>query len=135
MRMSWLLSPWGIGIVSVVILVLTTLVYRKREPIKKWFKRKEVSELEIGVGPIKAKLTDKKKKPESEDSPRAGVSFGEGNDFTGAKIKDVAGRDNLQGTTAKSTTGGATPGVDFGKKGKFINAEIEDIAGRDKTEA
>ncbi|MGC9397471.1 MAG: hypothetical protein ACP5J4_21710 [Anaerolineae bacterium] len=132
--MNWLLSPWGLVIVIVVIFGLATLVYWKREPIKKWFKRKELSEIEIGAGPVKAKLTNKKK-AEPEDSSRAGVSFGEGNDFTGAKIKDVTGRDKLQGVAAKSRTGGKTPGVDFGKKGKFINAEVEDITGRDKTEA
>lgn len=133
--MNWLLSPWGLGIVVVFIFALTTLVYWKREPIKNWLKRKELSEIELSAGPVKAKFTDKKKKTGSESSPQAGVSFGEGNDFSGAKINKVAGRDNIQGAATTGAPGGKTPGVDFGKKGTFIDAEIEDIAGRDNKEA
>jgi hypothetical protein len=67
---------------------------------------------------------------EEEGERKVGVYFGEGNDFTGAKISRVAGRDIVKGE-ARPGKGGSTPGVDFGKKGKFNRAEIEDIAGRD----
>jgi len=133
--MNWLLSPWGLIIVIVVIFALATLVYWKLEPIKKWLKRKEVSEIEIGVGPVKAKVKDKPEKPEQKSPSRPGVSFGEGSDFSGAKVKNVAGRDLLQGGASPSAPDGETPSVDFGKKGKFTDAEIENIAGRDNREA
>ena len=133
--MNWLLSPWGLVIVVVVIFTLATLVYWKREPIQKWLKRKELSEIEIGAGPVKAKFRDKKGQTGSTSSPQAGVSFGKGNDFSGAKLKNVAGRDNIKGAAKQNTPGGKTPGVDFGQKGTFTDAEIENVAGRDNKEA
>lgn len=133
--MNWLLSPWGLVIVIVVIFALANLVYWKREPVKKWLKRKELSEIEIGAGPVKAKFKDKKEQTGSTSSPQAGVSFGKGNDFSRAKLKNIAGRDNIKGIATPNPPGGKTPGVDLGQKGTFTDAEIENIAGRDNKEA
>jgi len=130
--MTWLLSPVGIGVIAVLIVVIATLIYRKREPIKRWLRRQEVDEVEIGAGLVKVKLKGKKK-PEPPSSS-AGVDFGEGGDFTGATIRGVAGRDIRRGAAAAESPGGKTPGVDFGKKGQFRDAEIEDVAGRDIVE-
>jgi hypothetical protein len=63
------------------------------------------------------------------------VHFGEGSDFRGATVKEVAGRDIRKGgAAAVKPGGGKTPGVDFGEKGKFGEAEIGEIAGRDIVE-
>lgn len=125
--MAWMLSPLGIG----VIVVVASLIYWKRKPIKKWLRGRKVDEVEIGIGPVKVKLTGKEKPKPSRSS--AGVNFGEGGDFTGAAVRGVAGRDIRRGSGAESP-GGKAPGVDFGKKGKFGDAEIEDVAGRDIVE-
>jgi hypothetical protein len=88
-----------------------------------------VDEVELGAGPLKVKLTEKN--GEADAPSNAGVDFGEGGDFTGAKIKDVAGRDIRRGAASAASGEGDAPGVSFGKEGKFCNAEIEDVAGRD----
>jgi hypothetical protein len=130
--MDWMLTPLGIGIIVVIIVAITSLIYWKRKPIKRWLRRQEVDEVEVGVGPVKVKLKEKEKpKPASST---AGVSFGEGGDFTDVKISNVAGRDIRRGSAAAESPGGKAPGVDFGKKGKFGDAEIEDVAGRDIVE-
>jgi hypothetical protein len=131
--MDWMLSPIGIAVIAIVIVAITSLIYWKRKPIKKWLRGWKVDEVEIGGGPAKAKLKRKEDKKQ-QSRPSAGVSFGEGNDFTGAKISGVAGRDIWRGEAAVEAPGGKTPGVDFGKKGKFTEAEIEDVAGRDIVE-
>ncbi|MDY7042282.1 MAG: hypothetical protein SVX38_15615, partial [Chloroflexota bacterium] len=115
-----------------LIVVITSLIYWKREPIKKWLRGQKVDEVELSAGPLKVKLTGKEKS--KIPAPTAGVSFGEGSDFSGATIRDVAGRDIRRGSAAAESSGGKTPGVDFGKKGKFGDAEIEDVAGRDIVE-
>jgi hypothetical protein len=124
--MAWKLSPIGIAAIVILIAVVAALIYWKRGPIKRWLRRQEVDEVELGAGPVKVKL--KRKKEAKSTSPPAGVSFGEGGDFSGAKIRS-AGRDIRRGSTAESS-GSKTPGVDFGKEGKFRDAEIE-AAGRD----
>ena len=130
--MAWLLSPVGMAVIAVLIVVIAALIYWQREPIKRWLGRQEVDEVELGAGPVKVKLKGKKR-PKSP-SASAGVDFGEGGDFTGATIRGVAGRDIRRGSAAAESPGGKTPGVDFGKKGKFRDAEIEDVAGRDIVE-
>lgn len=130
--MTWLLSPVGIGVIAVLIVVIASLIYWQRKPIKRWLGRQEVDEVEIGAGLVKVKLKGKKKPEPSPSS--AGVDFGEGGDFTGATIRGVAGRDIRRGSAAAESPGGKTPGVDFGKKGQFRDAEIEDVAGRDIVE-
>jgi hypothetical protein len=130
--MDWMLSPFGIGVIAVLIVVIASLIYWQRKPIKRWLRRQEVDEVELGVGPLKVKLKGKKKAESPSSS--AGVDFGEGGDFTGATIRGVAGRDIRRGSAAAESPGGKTPGVDFGKKGQFRDAEIEDIAGRDIVE-
>ena len=124
-------SPLGIGVIAVLIVVIASLIYWKRKPIKRWLRRQEVDTVELGAGPVKVTLKGKKK---PEPSSSAGVDFGEGGDFTGARIRGVAGRDIRRGSAAAESPGGKVPGVDFGKKGKFVDAEIEDIAGRDTVE-
>lgn len=129
--MAWMLSPIGVGVVAVLVVAIASLIYRKRKPIKRWLRRQEVDAVELGAGPVKVTLKGKKK---PEPSTAAGVHFGEGNDFTGATIRGVAGRDIRRGSAAGESPGGKISGVDFGKKGKFSDAEIEDIAGRDVVE-
>jgi len=126
--MAWMLSPVGIGIIVVLIVAIASLIYWKRESIKRWLGRQELDEIEVGAGPLKAKFREKKPEPPPSS---AGVDFGEGGDFTGAKISGVAGRDIRRGSAADESSGGKTPGVDLGKESKFRNAEIEDVAGRD----
>jgi len=129
--MDWISSPAGIAII-VAIVVIASLIYWQRKPIKKWLSRQEVAEVELGAGPFKVKL--KSKKEPEPSSASAGVDFGEGGDFSGAKIS-TAGRDIRRGSAAAAeSSGGKTPGVDFGKEGKFRDAEIE-AAGRDILDA
>lgn len=131
--MAWMLSPVGIGIIAVLIVVVASLIYWKRKPIKRWLRRQEVDEVELGAGPVKVKLKSKEEPKPSR--PSAGVSFGEGGDFTGATIRTVAGRDIRRGPTAAAESpGGKAPGVNFGKKARFGDAKIEDVAGRDVVE-
>jgi hypothetical protein len=130
--MDWMLSPAGMIVILVLIILITSLVYWKRQPLKRWLRRQEISGVELGAGPLKVTL---KGKEESKTPPKpAGVSFGEGNDFTGARISGVAGRDIRRSAAAAKSPGGETPGVDFGKKGQFRDADIEDVAGRDVVE-
>jgi hypothetical protein len=129
---AWMLSPNGIGIIAVLIVAIASLIYWKRKPIKKWLASRKVG-VTLKAGPVEVSLADKEK-PEKAARPPAGVSFGEGSDFTGATIKGVAGRDIRRGSAAAESPGGKTPGVNFGKKGKFRNAEIEGVAGRDIVE-
>jgi len=130
--MDWMLSPLGIGITAALIVIIASLIYWKRAPIKKWFAGRKVS-FKIKAGPAEISL-DEKEKPKKPESAPTGVSFGEGNDFSGATIRGVAGRDIRRGSAAAGSPGGQALGVDFGKKGKFGDAEIEDVAGRDIVE-
>jgi hypothetical protein len=130
--MDWLLSPVGMIAILVLIVLIASLVYWKREPLKRWLRRQEISGVEVSAGPVKVTL---KGKEEPKAAPKqAGVSFGEGNDFTGARISGVAGRDIRRGAASAKSPGGEVPGVDFGKKGKFGDVDIEDVAGRDVVE-
>jgi hypothetical protein len=92
-----------------------------------------MDEVEVEAGPAKAKFTRKDADEDKVPSSTAGVNFGEGSDFSGAKIRGVVGRDLRRGAAAETPEGEA-PGVDFGKDGKFRDAEIEDVAGRDIVE-
>ena len=132
MILDWIRSPLGIGVIAVLVIVIAALICWKRKPIWRWLRRQEVHEVEVGAGPVKVKLRDKERREASSSS--AGVDFGEGGDFTGATIRDVAGRDIRRGRAATEASGGKAPGVDFGEKGKFREAEIEDVAGRDIVE-
>lgn len=130
--MDWISSPSGIAVISTLIIVIASLIYWKREPIKKWFASRKVS-LKIKAGPVEVSL-DEKERPKKAMGAPAGVDFGEGGDFSGAKIS-TAGRDIRRGSAAPTeSSGGKTPGVDFGKEGKFRDAEIE-AAGRDILDA
>jgi len=129
--MPWNLSPLGIGVIAVLVIAIASLIYWQRKPIKKWLRRQTVDEIEVGAGPVKVKLKGKKE-PEAP-SASTGVDFGEGSDFSGAKII-TAGRDIRRGSAAAAeSSGGKAPGVDFGTEGKFRDAEIE-AAGRDIVE-
>jgi hypothetical protein len=125
-------SPTGIVIIAALIVVIASLIYWRRKPIKKWFAKKQV-DVTIKAGPVEVSLADKEK-PKKAAGATAGVDFGEGSDFSGAIIRGVAGRDIRRGSAAAESPGGKAPGVDFGKKGKFGEAEIEDVAGRDIVE-
>jgi len=131
--MDWILSPAGLAVLAVVVLVTVALIYWKRKSIIKWFHRQKISEIELGSGPVKIKLKSKERPKPTPSSP-TGVDFGEGGDFTGARIHDMAGRDIRRGSAAAESPGGRSPGVRFGKKGQFRDAEIENVAGRDLEE-
>jgi len=96
-------SPLGIGVIAVLIIVIASLIYWKRKPIVRWLRRQEVDAVELGAGPVKVTLKGKKK---PEPSSAAGVDFGEGSDFTGARIRGVAGRDIRRGSAAAESPGG-----------------------------
>ncbi len=128
MNWSWLTSPLGIAVLVVVILVAAALIYWKREPIRRWLRQWK---LEFKLGPVTLK---QEKKPETPASTAPGVNFGAGNEFTGATIRGVAGRDIRRGSAAAASSGGKAPGVDFGRQGQFRDAEITDVAGRDIVE-
>lgn len=104
------------------------LAYRKREIIKKELRRWTAKEM--SAGPLKFER-DKEK---VSSRVKRGVQIGSKGDFSGAKIKNVAGRDIVQGEELISTNAGAVPGVDIGE-GKYKDAEIENIAGRDIQQA
>lgn len=131
--MAWIFSTPNMVIIAVIIVVIASLIYWKRQPIKKWFAKKQVG-VTIKAGPVEVSLADKEK-PEKAAGAPAGVSFGEGSDLSGATIKGVAGRDIRRGAAAAGESpGGQAPGVDFGQKSQFRDAEIEDVAGRDIVE-
>lgn len=130
--MAWMFSPTGIVIIAVLIVVMASLIYWKRKPIKKWLASRKVG-FTLKAGPVEISLTDREEPTKATGAP-AGVDFGEGGDFSGATIRGVAGRDIRRGSAAAESPGGKAPGVDFGKKGKFGEAEIEDVAGRDIVE-
>ena len=125
--MSWFLTLPGIITLMVIILVIASLVYWKRKPIKRWFADRKVN-WTLRLGPIEAELVEKEKP--SSPKRRAGVSFGENNDLSGATVRNIAGRDIRRGEAGESR-GGQTPGVDLGKGNKLRNAQISDVAGRD----
>lgn len=135
--MGWLLSPQGITITIVIIVAIASLIFWKRKTIAGWLRRYKVNEIEVGLGPVKAKLKDKNQEEESP-APAGGVHFGENNVFTGTKISRIAGRDQISGEAAAKTasttsaTEEQTTSVSFGKSSKFDQAEIQDIAGRDQ---
>ncbi len=56
--MAWILSPTGIGVIVGIIFTIASLIYWQREAIKKQLRRlrKNVSEIEISIGPLKFKL-------------------------------------------------------------------------------
>ena len=132
--MAWIFSPTGFAIIAVLIVLIASLIYWKRKPIKKWLASRKVG-VTIKAGPVEVSLAEPEPKPKKAADVPAGVDFGEGSDFTGATIRGVAGRDIRRGSVAaEEPPGGKAPGVDFGKKGKFRDAEIEDVAGRDIVE-
>ena len=117
------LTPPGLYITVAIIVVLATLIWWQRRPIKRFLRSLEVKE--IGLGPVK--LGQKEKA--GEKPGKAGVRLK--GDFRGARVERVAGRDIVQGE-AGPRQGGKTPGVEL--EGKFGRAEVRDLAGRDRIE-
>jgi hypothetical protein len=130
--MNWDFSPLEISIIAVLIVAITSLIYWKRKPIKKWLAGRKVS-VKMKAGPLEVSLNDREK-PKGPDGAPAGVDFGEGSDFRGTTIGGVAGRDIRRGSAAVESPGGQASGVAFGEERRFRDAEIEDIAGRDIVE-
>jgi hypothetical protein len=123
---SYFLSPPGLYYLIIFIFALSLLVYWKRRPLKRELRRWKAKEM--NAGPLKFE------RQETEDAKQSpGVRFGENSDFSGAKIKGVAGRDIIRGeeTSTKQGNGG---GVEFNGR-NFKNANIENIAGRDLIES
>lgn len=117
-----LFSPPIIYYLIIIIILLSLLAYRRREFIKKELRRWRAKE--ISAGPIKFE------RDIGQAPKKRGVQIGLKGDFSGAKLKNIAGRDILQGDELVSNNTGAIPGVDIGD-GKFKDAEIDNIAGRD----
>jgi hypothetical protein len=132
MVLDWIRSPIGIAAIAVLVILLASVTYWKRRRVCGWLRRQKIHEVELGAGPVKVKLREKD--GEEQPSASAGVSFGKDNDFSGATIRRVAGRDIRSGPTTADVPGGGGPGVDFGERGRFRDAQIEDVAGRDIVE-
>ncbi len=116
-------SPPGLYYLTGIILIISMIIYWKRNLIKKELHRWQRKELQ--VGPLTLEWKNNRKHKTNE-----GVTFGKINDFTGAKIKRIAGRDNRL-NNSDMTIDKTTASVDFGEKNKFADSEIEDIAGKD----
>lgn len=114
------LTPPGLYITVAVIVVLATLIWWQRRPIKRFLRSLRVTE--IVLGPVK--LGQKEKADEKPGKPGVRLK----GDFWGARVERVAGRDIVQGE-AGPRPGGETPGVEL--EGKFSQAEVRALAGRD----
>ncbi|TEU11014.1 MAG: hypothetical protein E3J21_24710 [Anaerolineales bacterium] len=114
------LTPPGLYITVAVIVVLATLIWWQRRPIRRFLGHLRVTE--IALGPVKLGPEEKA----SEKPGQPGVHLK--GDFQGARVERIAGRDIVRGETGPRTKGG-TPGVEL--EGKFGQAEVRDLAGRD----
>jgi len=126
-----LLTPPTLYYLIALIVVLLLIAYWKRKDIKKELRRWRFKE--VVVGPVTIGRQEEENQ-EIKSKPVAGVYFGEGTNFTGTKIKRVAGRDVLIGSDSSRRNvpaSDATPGIIFGDKGTFKDVDIEDVAGRD----
>lgn len=127
--LAYFLNAPSIYYLTGFIILVSLIVYWKRGPIKNELRRWRAKEAKAGPVTFERKGD---KLQEKTSTPTAGVHFGKGSDFAGAKVKSIAGRDiRNQSEKTPKTDGEPTSGVDFGEEGKFKNAEIEDIAGRD----
>ena len=84
--MAWMLSPAGIGIIVVLIVVIASLIFWKRKPIKKWFA--------TGARITGVAGRDIRRGSAAAGSPGGrtpGVDFGEKGKFRDAQIEDIAG--------------------------------------------
>jgi hypothetical protein len=124
----WIFSPLGIAVVIILIVAITSLIYWKRKPIRKWLHGRKVG-VTLKAGPLEVSLDEKDKPKEAGGAP-AGVRLS--GDFSGAKVSGVAGRDIRRGEVGAETPSGPTPGVEL--KGKYGQAEVKDVAGRDIVE-
>jgi len=124
---DYLFSPPGLYFLIGLVVVLSLIVYWKREALKKELRHWRGKE--VSIGPLKLERKNEKTSTTAKE-PTTGVHFGKDSDFTGAKIKGIAGRD-IRRSGSTSADRSATPGVNFGEQGKYGNAEIEDIAGQD----
>ena len=117
------LTPPGLYVTIAFIVVLTTLIWWKQRPIRRFLGRLRVTE--IALGPVK--LGRKEKADEKLGKPGVRLK----GDFRGARVERVAGRDIVQGEAGPRPKG-ETPGVEL--EGKFGQAEVRDLAGRDLRE-
>lgn len=117
------LTPPGLYVTLAVIVVLATLIWWQRRPIRRFLRSLRVTE--IALGPVK--LGQKERADAKSGQPGVRMK----GDFRGARVERVAGRDIVQGE-ADPRPGGKTPGVEL--EGKFGQAEVRDLAGRDRIE-
>lgn len=117
------LTPPGLYVTVAVIVVLATLIWWQRRPIRRFLRRLRVKE--ISLGPVT--LEQREKAGEKPGKPGVHLK----GDFRGARVEGVAGRDIVRGE-AGPRPGGKTPGVEL--EGKFGQAEVRDVAGRDRIE-
>lgn len=125
--LAYFLTPPGLYYLIGTTVIFSLIIYWQRKPIMRELRRWRGKELVVGPLTLERKEHTRETK---QSGSATGVDFGQGSDFTRAKIKNVAGRD-IKSSDSKSSRGGAIPGVNFGKNSKFIDSEIEDIAGRD----
>jgi len=114
-----------------LVVVVSLLLYWKREDVKQELRRWRAKKM--SVGPITFERQNKPPKKKSTTS-KPGVRFGGKGNFSGAKINGVAGRDIVRGGSSALGGGQTTPGVDFGDA-IFKEAEIKNVAGRDVIES
>ena len=124
---AYFFTPPGLYILIAIIFILSLIAYWKREAIKRELRRWRGKEVEIG--PVKFERQNEEQEDDSDTSP-AGIEFGRDNDFSRAKIKNVAGR-NVSSERTQQSRAGAPHSVDFGEENKYNDAEIENVAGHD----
>lgn len=118
-----LLSPPIVYYLVLLIVLLSILIYWKRVWIKKELQRWRAKE--ISAGPIKFEREIK-----DTTARKLGVHIGSKGDFSGAQIRNIAGRDIIESEEILSNNTGAIPGVEI-SGGKYKDANIGNIAGRD----
>jgi hypothetical protein len=64
------LTPPGLYVTTAVIIVLATLIYWKRKPIKKWLRGLRVKEIKVGPVTLEHKKRAKQQKEPKPTKPR-----------------------------------------------------------------
>lgn len=128
---SYFFSSPGIYYLIGLVVIISSIIYWKRDLIKKELRRWRLREASAGPVTFERQDTDNE---DGTSKSTGGVHFGEGPDFTGAKVNNIAGRDIRRQNSSTSSEGEEYTGVNFGKNGKFRDAKIKNVAGRDLEE-
>ncbi len=123
-----LLAPPGLYLLIGAIVLLLVVVFLQRKRLRAFFKGWSVGEIKLGA------LTLKRKEPLQPNPPsnsKAGIQFGENNDFSGAQVSQVAGRDINVNSLSDDAGSGQATSVDFGRNNIYTKAKLDGVAGRD----